>query len=156
MLSSKHRFLCSTLCILLFGSPVIAEEKVYRWIDGNGSIQFSQHPPPNGGKATEINIKVSDRERKNQSGQNLAPKNQLDIKTKQKYTNKSQKSVSTKDTKLSAEICAAAQKRMKILETSNPRTRFLQPDGTYRQYSVDERDAMLLEGKSEINKHCIK
>jgi uncharacterized protein DUF4124 len=57
------RLMLFTICILSFMSSVSA--KMYKWVDEEGNVTYSQTPPPEGSNVTKEDVKVS--------GQTLKP-----------------------------------------------------------------------------------
>ena len=107
----------SMVALVLITNP--ASAKIYKWVDENGNVQFSQSPPPKGkGKAVEVKPRynpVSDE----------AAKSRLDAMRSRDKNTRENENLAEKETADGAayearkkENCTTARKNLKILNSA--------------------------------------
>jgi hypothetical protein len=141
------------LAALAAASPAAAA-KMYRWVDADGTVVYSQTPPPGERPAVTIAPPPPPPEPPEVARQRLdeqLKKSEDAKKEQQKATEKEQKTAAR-----SAELekyCDNARRNLELLENRPPR-RYQLPNGEFRTFSEDEQRAEIQKLKDYIKKSC--
>lgn len=141
-----------TLAVLAAGPALAA---MYRWVDDTGAVVYSQSPPPDGRAATAVAPPPPP------SSSADAERQQLDNRTKQadearKKTQeglKKQQEASAKDADRKRN-CDAARQNLELILNRPPQTRFQMPNGEYRRFTDEEREAEIRKARDFVDKNC--
>jgi Domain of unknown function (DUF4124) len=138
------------LVILLALAPVLAQAQTYKWVDANGSTQYSDHPPPPGVKYDKIDTRPTAAAQSSPSAAGATNTNyaaeELEFRKRQIAAEEKQKEEEQKEKDAQAKQvnCGLAQSRLKILQDGG---RILKPT------TNGERDYM---GDQEIQDETVK
>jgi hypothetical protein len=141
----------SILCIytLLVGS---AHAAIYKWVDENGNVQYTQTPPPANVKAETIQPPPPD------TNSAAALKQLSDQEQQLKDMDKQRKEQADKEAKAAEELalqqknCQMAKDR--LASYARPRVKFVQPDGTRVRATEEERQEQIKKSEDMIKEFC--
>jgi hypothetical protein len=128
------------LCLasLLAGSPALAA-KVYKWVDEQGVVNFSEHPPKNT-KAVEIKPNIG------HSEPVIYEKPAAETPAQAAPT---EQQASLKD----AQRCEIARKNLQVLQTFG-RVRVPEKDGSFHYLTEQEQQDRLKTTQQAIDESC--
>ena len=143
----------ATSLAVLATTPAIGA--MYRWVDDSGAVVYSQSPPPDGRAATPVAPPPPP------SSSADAERQQLDNRAKQadearKKTQeglKKQQEASAKDADRKRN-CDAARQNLELILNRPPQTRFQMPNGEYRRFTDEEREAELKKARDFVDENC--
>ncbi len=138
-----------SLFFLLFSASTLQAHTVYRWVDEQGQAHFSERPRP-GMNDERIQLRVTP----------AAPSSQPDHTSETKTTPTS-KPVSQPTSEKTVEVSPAQAQQLcrdaqQILTMMNERfnRRFIQPDGSVRPLTDEERAAQTRTANDAIARYC--
>ncbi len=141
-----------TLALSLTGQTVAA--KMYKWVDENGVVQYTQSPPPAGRKATVVK-KHSHGVTDQQADENLrgltdkASNEQKDREFKKEYA-----SADEQRAERLKKNCEIARENLRILQNA-PRIRLQSDDGGDASFLTEEqKQQKVAEAQKQINNNC--
>lgn len=143
------------LFALLFGFVIDAHAQVYKWIDQDGNIQYTDQPPPSGAARDEQKINIK------------SPPPPVDNKASASETldDKMQAFKERRDSEQKAEVkrqaeavennkrCVSAQGQLKIFRES-PRLTFPDEQGGIVYADDDMREKKIAEAQKNIATFC--
>jgi len=147
---SRTQALAAALGILIasFATAALAAPAIYKWVDKNGEVHFSQTPPPQG-NAKEYNPDYA-----TPSAPSEEPaKNAKDAEEKPAADTKGAVTVFNK--KDAQKACEAARKQLKMLNDPNNQLMVQGSDGKYHPMSADEKAARIKKAQDIENKACV-
>lgn len=133
----------------------VAEARMYRWVDEDGTTVYSQSPPASG-EAAEIKINTSTTPPGN-NAETDAPAtsgspSQTD--TQQPAEGPSKEEIAESD-RIKSESCASARHNLDLY--SNLGNRLVKtPDGLYKRLTEEERQQKIADSKTQIGEFCGK
>ena len=148
-----HYLLLFTMSLVLVTN---AHAQVYKWVDEDGNIQYTDHPPPSGSARSEKQLKIkkpqsSAVENTANTSESIDEKMQAfkERRDSMQEAEKKQKTAAIENNKR----CVSAQGQLKIFRES-PRLTF--PDGKGGiVYADDEmRQKKIAEAQKNINSYC--
>jgi len=119
----------------------LAEAKVYRWVDENGKVVYSQSPPPESIEAKEIQVNAP------------PPATPVEEKT-ENVVDEKVKGNPALDPALRKEYCKKGRQNLKVLEESDSDARFKTSDGQVVAFTAEERALKVKEAKAVIKAYC--
>jgi hypothetical protein len=128
---------------------------VYRWVDDSGSVVYSQTPPPDGRPSTAVAppaVPSSSAEAEQQQLKDRL-KQADEARSQQQEAQKKQAEADTKDAERKRN-CDAARQNLELIQNRPPQTRFRMPDGEYRRFTDEEREAELKRAREYVEKNC--
>ncbi|APZ43915.1 DUF4124 domain-containing protein [Acidihalobacter ferrooxydans] len=141
-----------TFSVALLTFAMTAHAKIYRWVGADGVVHFSQLPPDNGQKATQISdtpISVTSGPPAAATSTTKAPASGKD-NTQQAASQKKNAQTNTASVQ---RACAAARTNLTALQ-SGKRVKERLPDGTTKWLDEAQRTKRLQQTRSFIDKHC--
>jgi len=135
---------------VIFSTNVIAKEiAIYRWVDENNVVHFSQHQPQNENysQLTTVSSYQAREKELPKSARRLSVDDQL-----AKYE-KDKAEVLAKNEEIAEKNCKAAQLNEKTLN-SFENVMFTDSDGKNRALSDKEKKAQLALSKKHISQYC--
>ncbi len=159
-IQSRHpliRFIALLISGLLLNTmPIIADAKMYKWVDANGKTHFSDRPPPKEAKQNSKEYKPKQHLFYNK-GASTEQKQQREefLQGRQKQTDrkKSEQRQTQQVKKRYAKYCKQQRKEYKA-HTDKKYQRHIDDDGNYQVYTDKSRAKQLKEIKRNIQKHC--
>lgn len=131
-------------------SPGLLAE-MYKWVDDEGQVQYSQSPPPGRPAQTvktppKVDSKAA-REKLKQQLQDF----ELRGDKRQEQAEADQKTKEQAGERKAA--CEAARERLAKLD-GNPRILQYAEDGSSKRLTEEERQAAIAEARKQVEKHC--
>ncbi len=147
---SRTQALAAALGILLasFATAAVAAPAIYKWVDKNGEVHFTQTPPPQG-NAEEYNPDYA-----TPSTPSEEPADKSNDESK-KPTAKPNGPVTVFNKKDAQKACEAARKQLKMLNDPNNQLMVQGSDGKYHPMSADEKAARIKKAQDIENKACV-
>ena len=147
--TSRGTLLWVTLGAALASPSLLAE--MYKWVDDEGQVQYSQSPPP-GRPAQTIKPppKVDSKSARETLEQQLKDA-EIRSDKQQEQAEADQKTQEQADERKAA--CEAARERLAKLE-GKPRILQYAEDGSSKRLTEEERQTAIAEARKKIEKHC--
>lgn len=143
---SSIRMLC--ICILLTGS---AHAAIYKWVDENGNVQYTQTPPPAGVTAETLQPPPPV-----ESGTAIKQMQETDTKAeelrKQRLEQAEKEARGAEALALQQKNCQMAKDRLASYD--RPRTQFVKEDGSRVRATEEERQAEIKKSEDMIKEFC--
>ena len=134
--------------LLALGCSSAMATQLYKWVDENGVTQFSQQPPPDS-QYQRMNVAPVP-----ELGAPAQPNPPVTSDSSEPATNDVSPAVDEAAAKAELEAyCASQRNRLTTME-NNPRLSRTLPDGTVERIGEDERQAMIAETRSDLQKYC--
>jgi hypothetical protein len=132
-----------------------APAAMYRWVDDTGAVVYSQSPPPDGRAASTVTpppppSSSADAERQQFEGR---VKQADEARKKQQEGLKKQQEASAKDADRKRN-CDAARQNLELILNRPPQTRFQMPNGEFRRFTDEEREAEIKKARDFADKNC--
>ena len=126
----------------------------YRWVDDSGAVVYSQSPPPDGRTVTTVAPPAAPRSaaegpRPPAGGQ---PRN-TGTPPKPQADGRPQPEAAAKEADRKRN-CAAARQNLELIQNRPPQTRFQMPNGEYRRFTDEEREAEIRKARDFVEKNC--
>ena len=138
------------LCLLGVGQ--IAQARIYKWVDKDGVVQYTQTPPPSGITASEIKPPppppdAAAAEKQLQQQQAELNKTREDrIKAGEEQQKEEQFAADKKQ--------KCEQARLRLRSMQRPRVNVVGKDGERRRLTEEEREAGIAKAREMIDKLC--
>lgn len=152
---SSSFFLLLPALLMMLSAPASAEKEVYRWVDDDGVVHFSDRPIDPRARPTGMYFETTDpneiqqrlmREDYEQNEQNFADTQQAESAAEE-ATRKAEEA-RTRDLQ-----CNAARERFNVYTTA-PRLYETLPDGERRYLTDDELAAAREQAQADVEKWC--
>jgi hypothetical protein len=127
----------------------VAEAKVYRWVDEDGKVVFSQTPPPESIQGEEIKVDAPPPA--------TAPEKEnaeTDVGKKTDKTGKNARGNPALDDELRQKYCETGKKNLDLLENSAPDMGFVTEDNKLLKFSPEEKALKIREAQAVIKAYC--
>lgn len=132
----------------------VAEARMYRWVDEDGTTVYSQSPPPSG-EAAEIKINTAPPSPASQTATDTAPDSASPESAQNPAAEGPSKEEIAESNRIKAENCAAARSNLDLY--TNLGNKLLKtPDGLYKRLTEEERQQKMEESKALIGEFCDK
>ena len=139
-----------TLLLLLLAAP--AQAQLYKWVDSNGRIQYSDRKPPDGKQAQEVRNTVSSIG--SQSGGNAAEQEKEFQKRRQDQSETQQKQQqAAAEQQRQSENCQTARENLAALNSGQRIARFT-PSGERVYLEDNDRAAEVARTQQIIQQSC--
>ena len=139
--------------ILLLGAlPGVAAAAVYKWVDENGQVQYTQTPPPGGVEATELKPPPGPADEDGAIERQETLQKALDERRESRDESARKAGEDADYARQKAERCEAAKHRLQQAEY--PRTNFIEPDGSERRATEEERQQQTQEAQKQVEEFC--
>lgn len=145
------------LWVLLSLISVSASAQLYKWVDKDGTVHYSDKPPPASAKQEKkLNIR-NDPAPATTGAEQAAPAKsyvEQDLEyRKRKVEQEEARKKADAEAETERQNCARAQEKLRLYEEAGRVYRI--DEGGERQYLSDEgRDQGLAEAREEVAKHC--
>jgi hypothetical protein len=155
----KPEFACILfifISLMFAGTASLAgsTDKIYKWVDQNGAIQYTQFPPPSGIEVLEIrnapppaDDPAAERARLQQETE------ALDKRMEERKETAARAEQQAKNRKIRQENCAVARKNLSELQQGGIK-RYRLPDGTVLRLTEEDRQKRIAETEAEIAENC--
>ena len=144
---SSIRMLC--IYILLAGN---AHAAIYKWVDENGNVQYTETPPPADVKAETIQPPPQTVDTETATKQLTEQERQFEELRKQRLEQKGEGAKEAADLALQEKNCQMAQDR--LASYARPRVKFVQEDGTRVTATEEERQEQIKKSEDLIKEFC--
>ena len=135
-------------------SPAAVSE-MYRWVDDSGTVVYSQTPPPDG-RATST-VAPPPPPSSSAEAERTQLQNELkqadEARKKQSEDQKKQQEAAVKGADRKRN-CDAARQNLDLILNRPPQTRFQMPNGEYRRFTDEEREAEISKAREFVDKNC--
>ena len=147
--NSRGTLLCVTLGVALASPGLLAE--MYKWIDDEGQVQYSQSPPPGRPAQTiEPPPKVDSKSAREKLKQQLQD---FELRGDKRHEKEEADQKTQEQAGERKAACEAARDRLTRLE-SHPRIRRVEKDESRTRLTEEERQAAIAEARKKIEEHC--
>jgi hypothetical protein len=147
-------FLSISLLLVGTASAAGSADKIYKWVDQNGAIQYTQFPPPSGIEVLEVrkapppaDDPVAERARLQQEtealDERMEERNEAAAKAEQRAKNR----------KIRQENCTIARKNLAELQQGGIK-RYRLPDGSVLRLTEEDRQKRIAATEAEIAENC--
>jgi hypothetical protein len=143
-----------TLAGILMLAMTPAQAEVYKWIDSNNEVQYTQMPPPEGVESLRIESTPPPAPEPTEGGTGLEKRLQTSDEQKQ------QKAEASADAELQAEIariskqnCVTARNNLEQLNRSG-QIRYRTGEGEVLRLSEDDRKQRIEEAGNQVKEFC--
>lgn len=133
---------------LLISAPSLAG--TYKWVDKDGNVVYSQHPPPSG-KFESIRVKPSPRYNPSAENASKQSKQFLENSTADRKNQAKLKAEQEKNLALRKKNCQTAKQQLEFYTVYGRRKN---DKGEYVRVTDKEREAGLKEAKQAIKDFC--
>lgn len=130
--------------------PAGAEE-VYRWVDADGSVHFSEQPPP-GHDATQLQLRSGSKGSAGSAVQAARPAAAAVGSQTEAKDVAAQREQEAQDERMRVH-CANVRSNVDSLRT-RPAARYPREDGSYQRYSDEERERMITDAEGFLRDNC--
>lgn len=139
--------------VLLLGAlPGIASAAVYKWVDENGQVQYSQTPPPGGIETQEIKVAPPPPDDPEAARREHTLEEGLEKREEAREDAAKEASEDAEYKKQKAQRCEAAKHR--LYQAERPRVSFIEPDGSERRATEEERQQQITESQKQVEEFC--
>lgn len=143
--------ICSAI---MFSSSTIAKDiAIYRWVDENNVVHFSQHQPQNNNFSQLTTFASYKAKQKSESGDS-ENKKQLSVDEQISKHEKEQAEILEKNKVMAEKNCKAARLNIKTLNSFNKIT-ILDTDGKNRILTDKEKKAQVTLSNKHIDLYCV-
>ncbi|WP_456380194.1 DUF4124 domain-containing protein [Thiolapillus sp.] len=144
------------LCFLLGLSLATAGSAIagmYRWVDDEGNVVYSQQPPPDNRDARVIAPPPPPTE-SNSLEKTRELNKRLDAMAEERNQAKEEKRKATAEQQKREERCTAARTNLKTLNEYPPNTRYGMPDGEWKRFTPEQRTKQINMLNKIIKENC--
>lgn len=151
--SPGARALAALLAGLALSAPAVAQ--MYRWVDDSGTVVYSQTPPPDGRATSTVAPPPPPSSSAEAERQQLQTelKQAGEARKTQAEQQKKQQDAAAKDAERKRN-CDAARQNLDLILNRPPQTRFQMPNGEYRRFTDEEREAEIKKAREFVDKNC--
>lgn len=137
---------------LALSGPATAQ--IYRWVDANGQVHYTQTPPPSG-PAQEVNPRVSPPSPEAAAAADAAAKALLERGAQRDQQAAQAAAAVDVDAERRAKLCAAAREQLAYLDSRPPRRFMVEGEGgEVERMGVDRWEAQHQEAQSAVAQNC--
>ncbi|MGB5211140.1 MAG: DUF4124 domain-containing protein [Gammaproteobacteria bacterium] len=141
--------------LAIASGTVHAQKEVYRWVDSQGVVHFSDVPTDPGAEPTGVTTQGTDPQKVAARQQQLAEQYQADeqlaaVNAADQADARRQQEMAAKQRQIG---CAAARKRLDTYTTA-PRLYEKEPDGGRRYLTADEIDQARASAMDDVTSWC--
>ena len=139
------------LCIyiLLAGN---AQAAIYKWVDENGDVQYSQTPPPSGVAGETIEPPPQTVDTETATKQLNEQERQFEELRKQRQEQADKEAQAADELALQQKNCQMARDRLASYD--RPRVQFVQEDGSRVRGTEEERQEEIKKSEDMIQEFC--
>jgi hypothetical protein len=144
-----------TLCIAI-ALPAAAAAGMYKWVDADGNVIYSQTPPPQGVQAETIGPPPAP-----PPGETERAKARLEAYREAEAERRSARETASQGRAADAEItaqraenCAKVRHNLEVLRNRPPHSMFRTADGDYKRFTPEEMAAEIEKQERLEQVHC--
>ena len=139
------RFMIVFVCLISW--LTVAEARMYKWVDKDGVVQYSQTLPPSG-EAEEVKPPP----KPSAPSQASQPEPEKMEQKSAESDGPTAEEIAESD-KIKQENCGIARSNLDLY-TNLGRKLVKTPDGLYKRYTEEERQAEIVKAKEAIKEYC--
>lgn len=144
------------ISLLLAGTHSVAgsNDKIYKWADQNGEVQYTQLPPPAGVEVLEIMSAPPPAD--NPAAENAKLQQQveaMDERMEERQAATAQAEMRAKNKEIRRQNCIKARKNLGELQQGGIK-RYRLPDGSVLRLTEEDRQKRIAETQTEITENC--
>jgi len=148
-------------CILLLGTAMAgtqslagSPDKIYKWVDQNGEIQYTQMPPPPGAEVMDVRSAPPPADDPASERARIQQENEaLDERMAERQEAAARAELRAKNRKIRQENCVTARKNLGELQQGGIK-RYRLPDGTVLRLTEEDRQKRIADTQAEIAENC--
>ncbi len=154
----KTTLLYSGLALFLAGMPVSsAMAGMYRWVDDQGNVVYSQQPPPDNRDVRQIAPPPPPAEKTENASQSIRElQKKLDAAAQERRKAMDEKTKAKAEQAQRKKRCQAARQDLKTLNERPPNTLYNMPDGQWKRLTPQERAERIKILNDAIETNCQK
>ncbi len=145
------RFTLVLIVGLLF-APSCVDAQVYRWVDDQGRVHFSDHPPP-GREAERVAIESRPTDLEATLIEQIEREERLRLIDEDRADDAADEAANQEHRERLARACEQARARVARIESARRLSR-VEEDGSRHVYNDEERQAALLEARGQVSEWC--
>ena len=159
----KHRKYPEFAPILLLGISLVvagsqsvagSADKIYKWVDQNGEIQYTQLPPPVGVEVLEIRSAPPPADDPAAESAKLQEQVEaLDERMEERQAATAEAELRAKNAEIRRQNCITARKNLGELQQGGIK-RYRLPDGTVLRMTEEDRLKRIAETETAITENC--
>ena len=141
--------------VLLTVMEPIADARIFKWVDADGKVQYSEKPPPDG-QFTEITPGQPPSSSADEATRQLQDllRRQKESENRDEVDKAQKKEEAAKQAKLEQD-CIAARNNLTLMENkTGSHLTVMEEGGAVHRLSEDERQAKMTETRKFINDNC--
>lgn len=144
------------ISLMLAGTAGIAgsTDKIYKWVDQHGTIQYSQMPPPTGSEVLEVRTVAPPADEAAAERARLQQETEaLDERMEERKEAAAEAEQQAKNRKIRQDNCTIARRNLAELQQGGIK-RYRLPDGTVLRLTEEDRQKRIAETEAEIAENC--
>jgi len=160
MTHAKHsefaRILLLGITLVVAGTQSVAgtADKIYKWVDQNGDLQYTQMPPPTGVQVLEIRSAPPPADDPEAERTRLQQETEaMDERMKERQESAAKAEVQAKNKEIRRQNCIKASKNLTELQQGGIK-RYQTPDGEVLRLTEEDRQKRIAETKAQIAEFC--
>jgi len=160
MTHAKHsefaRILLLGITLVVAGTQSVAgtADKIYKWVDQNGDLQYTQMPPPTGVQVLEIRSAPPPADDPEAERTRLQQETEaMDERMKERQESAAKAEVQAKNKEIRRQNCTRASKNLAELQQGGTK-RYRMPNGEVMHLTEEDRQKRITETKAQIAEFC--
>jgi hypothetical protein len=146
--------LCIGLMFAGTASMAGSTDKIYKWVDQNGAVQYTQLPPPAGIEVLEVRSAPPPADDPAAERARLQQETEaLDERMEERKEAAAKAEQRAKNRKIRQENCAIARKNLTELNQGGIK-RYRLPDGSVLRLTEEDRQKRIADTQAEIAENC--
>jgi hypothetical protein len=138
---------------LLTGSHAMAG--IYRWVDDQGQVVYSQTPPPGDREVSELAPPPPPAEAPDAALERIRSQTRkLEKASQERREEKAEKDKRKQEEKIRKKNCETARRNLETLKSRPPNTLYRTGEGEYRRFTIDELNQQIAEQEKLIRENC--
>lgn len=140
------------MCLSLLLAATGAGAQIYKWTDADGQVHFTQEPPPPGVEGQQVKPPPAPVDSADEEERIKALQEGLQERRDQRLEAAEIARAEADQRREKKEKCALARKRLE--QAQYPRVTFIDPDGTQRRATEEERMQQIREAEQQVQGFC--
>ena len=152
MRAKKTQFVFSVFLISCFIS-LSAPCEIYKWVDDEGKVHYSEIPPNKTPKDNIETIKIRDNIDTQRASKKLGDKSKS-LNERREERKKEKSDVAAKKQQLEENKARCQQAKKHLTSLQNPKVTVTEDDGTVRALGEEERQEKIKNGEKMVSEAC--
>ena len=150
---AKKTQLISSIFLVGYLVSFPAPCEIYKWVDDEGKVHYSEKPPNKAPKDSIETIKIRDNTDTQRASKKLGEKSKsLDERREERKKEKTDMAAKKQQLEANKARCEQAKKYLASLQ--NPKVTVTESDGTVRALGEEERQEKIKNGKKMVSEAC--